>query len=80
MPRSIFEILDDYYYNDGRRSGRTFRQNQRNAYQQSRSIGQIFSYQKIRKGLETHQKMTVFKFMVQLDNITDVEFTEITIY
>jgi hypothetical protein len=68
MPKSIFEVLDDYYYKSGYRTGtRPY-------------INRLFIKSKIKKGLEIHQKMIVFSFMMALDNATDTEFEESTLF
>jgi hypothetical protein len=70
MPKSIFDVLNEYYYNSGSR-------------QQSdkvRSVPKLFIKSKIKSDLAIHQRMSVFSFMMALENATDISFVEQTIF
>ena len=95
MPKSIFEILDEYYFNSGHRhktkpTADDFKKagwnidygtgESKNAKFSTHTIHHKYSTYNMKKDLQTHQKMAAFAFLVSLHNVTDIPFEEVTIF
>jgi len=82
MPRHIWDILDDYYYNSGRRKGKTWERAQQAKAQYEKYYKNDFRYKKsrIKSGLTSYQKMMVFSFMMSLDSAKYISFEESTLF
>lgn len=66
--RSIFDVLNDYYYNNDNRKTQMHPSDM--IY--NRPNGPVFTKERIRRGLNINQKMTVFKFLVAMDNAKEL--------
>ena len=68
MPKSIFDVLDEYYYNNWNANSPQF--NKKKLFQRSR----------IKPGLNTVQKIIVYSFITRLNTAKDIAHQEITIF
>jgi hypothetical protein len=74
MPKSIFDVLDEYYYNSGQRE-QSYQKNPVNL-----APKKLFQRARIKPGLDTVQKIIVYSFLMRLNTAKDIAHQEITIF
>ena len=74
MPKSIFEVLNGYYYNSGQRE-QSYKSKRPDLTAQER-----FKRLNIKPGLDTVQRMIVYSFLIRLSEAKDIDITDYTLF
>jgi len=80
MPKSIFEVLDEYYYNSGKRTGPQYNQGWHVPNSFDMTAKKLFKRSRIKPGLDTVQKIIVYSFITRLNTAIDIKYTDCTIF
>jgi hypothetical protein len=80
MPKSIFEVLDEYYYNSGKRTGPQHNQGWHVPNSFDMGARKLFKPSNIKPGLDTVQRMIVYSFLVRLSEAKNIDITDYTLF